>query len=180
MRQDLNRCSLLEDPKRDEGLLVEADTDSKYRNLKKNLFRIVHRRVPTVMVRKEKSPPWIDAEVVDASNKKAKAFKKAKVTNSQYWWDTFKERCNAIKNLVKRKYTDYICHLSDNLGNNPKRFWGFVRSLKKSKGNLVDLKDNGIEYNTPDSKAELLNFYLSESFYGKTGYNSRLCVSQTG
>ena len=66
--------------------------------------------------------------------------------------------------MVSRKYREYLTHLSDTVVTNPKRFFLFVRDLRKDKGGIPDLKQNGREISDPIEKTGILNSHFQSVF----------------
>jgi hypothetical protein len=103
------------------------------------------------------SPPWIDGEVIYLSKKKETARKKAHRTNTQEAWSTYRKHRNNLRTLTNRKYNNYIREISSNLCTNPKRFWGLIRSKRKTRSIPAEVHyANRVESN-PTSKATLFN-----------------------
>ena len=161
---DLGICNLLGDPKNFGE--VSSNINDAWSFFKSNLLRICKRRIPTVLLKNQNAAPWIDAEVVEASRLKNKAYQKAKETKDVNWLNMFKERRNSIKNLVNRKYKEYLRGISESLSREPKKFWGFFKRLSKTKGGIPDLIKEGKVYDTTKEKAQLLNNVFAKAFSG--------------
>lgn len=78
--------------------------------------------IPKVNIRNKLTPPWIDAEVVRASELKDQAYKRAKKRSNPQNWNIFKEQRKNVKLMVQCKYRLYMSHLTDELKTDPKVF----------------------------------------------------------
>ena len=116
--------------------------------------------VPKIKINDSKSPKWIDGEIIMLSKKKEKLFRKAKRSNSQILWESYKEIRKHIKSTTKRKYHEFLLSFQDNLKENPKLFWSFYKAKTKAPRipNTVYLSQEKAS-NTIE-KAELFNRFF--------------------
>jgi hypothetical protein len=98
------------------------------------------------------------------SKSKDRKYKKAKLSKDKNDWDNYKVARNGLKNLVNRKYKDYIKHLGSDLTDNPKKFWSLLNSRTKTKGSPDRIVHSNIEYTEPVGMASILNQYLCSIF----------------
>ena len=93
--------------------------------------------------------------------------KKTKVWNTYFGaksfsnW-TFYEICKSVTNAVKIANINFEYKLVDDMRDNPKAFWKYVRLTQKTKENVADLRTckKGIYAMTSVSKATILNSFL--------------------
>ena len=76
--------------------------------------------------------PWISNEILRLIRKKRRLCKAAKASNSGPKWLKYKTFRNTVKYEVKKSYAKYVKTLADDVGQNPKRFWSFVKSKAAS------------------------------------------------
>jgi hypothetical protein len=141
-----------------------ADVDDQWFAMKRSIIKSLNNHIPKVKVKNNKSPPWIDAEVVEASRNKKKALKKAHRTNKDEDWAIYKNHRNRMKNLTNRKYNEYISTVSDNIGNTPKKFWNLLSSRSKSRRSPDRINDGNREITDPVDKACAFNKYFASIF----------------
>ena len=134
------------------------DVNSSWSNFTHIFVSILDRNIPKVKVKDSTSPAWIDSEVRHLQKKKYTAWKRAKKSDSANHWAKFRKLRNRLKNLISRKYDDYIAGFSSTLSDNPKRFWSFYRSLPQF------VSHNGMSASTPSKKATLFNNYFFSVF----------------
>jgi hypothetical protein len=135
-----------------------------WNQLKRKIITILDRNIPRVKIRNKTNPPWIDHDVIQASKSKDTKYKKAKLSENKDDWDVYKTARNGLKNLVNRKYKDYIRHLGSDLTDNPKKFWSLLKSRTKSKGSPERIIVDNIEYSDPVGMANVINKYLCSIF----------------
>jgi hypothetical protein len=141
-----------------------SDVDDQWFTIKRGIIKSLNKHIPKVKVKNKKSPPWIDADVVEASRIKKKALKKAHRTNNQEDWDNYKDLRNRMKNLVNRKYNQYINTISENIGHTPKKFWNLISSRNKSKSSPDRILEGNNELTDPREKACAFNTYFASIF----------------
>jgi hypothetical protein len=107
--------------------------DVDYAHNFKDLFlAVVNDVVPRSMPKKRRRAPWISNDIIRLIRKKRRLYKAAKSTNSAAKWFKYKTFRNTVKYQVKISYAKYVKTLADDVGQNPKRFWSFVKSRKIS------------------------------------------------
>ena len=101
---------------------------------------------------------------IRASHKKNCAHNKSKKTKKPEDEHKFKKIRNQLKNLVSKKYKDYIKNITEHMGVNPKRFWTLLKDRRKSKTSPSVITDNGIDTTDPDEKSTIFNKYFQSVF----------------
>ena len=96
-----------------------------------NLYEIFTMMVPTNKPRKHKYPPWFTVEIIKEIKMKAKFWKAYKRDGNNKDYEEFRILRRRIKLKVKTLYKDYIAMVEEQISNDPKKFWQFVK-IKKS------------------------------------------------
>jgi len=161
IRNELTNTNLLSGNDIQEGTTI---VDSMWSTFKYNLLTIIHRYVPQVRITNPNSAPWIDHEVIKLSQKKKRAYNKAKRSKSTSKWEKFKKIRNAVKRLTETKYKAYIMDLAGNLSSNPRKFWTFLKSRTASKSTPTYITENGIDYTNSTIKANIFNKFFHSVF----------------
>ena len=123
--------------------------------------------VPKAKPKNEKNKPyWLTRKCLKLIRKKYKFFKRWKETNLTYDKDVYYEARDRSDKNVKMSIRNHEKNLTDNLKENPKKFWKYVNSkLKRNTGipNLKKSKNNNNDLTSSDAeKAEVLNsFFIS-------------------
>jgi len=160
LKHDLNNTNLIRGD--------YNDINTMWNRFRQKLLQLVNTHIPRVTIKNKSSPPWIDAEVIETSRLKEKAYKKAKLKKTEYRWKKYTDLRNNIKNLVNNKYKAYLENLTNNIGQNPKRFWNFFKDLYDQKGKTPDLLYNGREVSDPIEKANAFNETFHKVFTTNT------------
>ena len=64
-----------------------------------------------------------------------------------------------------RARNDYICNLANAQGRSvTKKLWSFIKQQKNDYCGVAPLQDNGVTYNDPESKAQIINKAFSSVF----------------
>jgi hypothetical protein len=141
-----------------------VDVESTWSQIKTCITSATSKNVPTIKIKNKYSPAWIDNEVIHYSHKKKCAFQKWKRTKKKEDEVKYKKLRNGIKNLINRKYTDYINNTAISLTENPKRFWTLLKDRTKSKSGPTMLTSNGQEETNPQRMCQVFNTYFSSVF----------------
>jgi hypothetical protein len=141
------------------GILQNVTVNELWKTWQTQIKFIIDKYVPKVRI-KHSTAPWVDAEVIHYSNMKNTARRKALQTKKIQHILCYKNLCYSIKQLVKRKYSDYMNNLTDNMKQNPKRFWSIMK-LKNKKKRLPDMMYyDDLKVYTAQEKAIILNEYF--------------------
>ena len=141
----------------------ETDVDKTWEGYLDIFDAISRDCIPRKKGRTKQRTPWIGDEIRKLVVKKKKAFKRAKQSNSDSHWRTYKDLRNKVKQASNRSYHSYINTLFSDNSDNRKRFFSFVRSQKKSPDPLT-INDNGSVIHEPGTIAELFGRYFNSVF----------------
>jgi hypothetical protein len=151
-----------------------SDLNLAWYKWKNKVIDILDKLIPKKLIKNNRSPPWIDGDVINLSNKKETARQKAKKTGKQSDWEHYKKISNNLKNLVNIKHKTFLNDSIQDLDVNPKKFWGIVSS-KNKKGAIPDkVKLDNAEAILPKDKAELFNKF----FFSQFNNNDYTCPDQ--
>ena len=125
---------------------------------------LIDKYIPRHKIRNINSPPWIDGEVIHLSNKKETAHKKARRKDNPDSWAKYKRLRNKLRNLVDFKYNKYIEDTTSAVNDNPKRFWGLVRSKTKNKNIPNNISHNGKIASSARARATMFNEFFFSNF----------------
>jgi hypothetical protein len=143
------------------------DIDDKWELWKDEVIKVLNRIVPKKKVLIKRNNPWIDAEVIHASNVKSTLWRKAKKSGKESDLNKYKKVNNDLKKLCNKKYQDYINDTFLDMNEDPKKFWGMV-NCKSKKSRIPDGMVYGSKVSTNTSeKIEMFNDYFYKSFNDK-------------
>jgi len=143
----------------------EHQIDNKLSAWITGLKDIIKRHIPQITLKHEHTAPWIDSEVIKQIHKKDCKLTRAKKLDTPNAWHNFAQLRNRLKNLIKQKHRDYLTSIFNNVTNNPKRFWTFIKSKSKSRGLPTFLYNNtGNKEETYLGMANLFNIFFQSTF----------------
>ncbi len=125
---------------------------------------LVNKNIPKIKLRNSNTPPWIDGDVINLSNRKETARRRANSTNSEQSWNKYKKLRNKLKSLTKSKYLNYINDISNSLLDSPKRLWGVIKSKTKSRFIPESIFHNNTHSTNPVNKANIFNKFFFSNF----------------
>ena len=132
-------------------------------NSKQAFLEAVERFIPTKMTKTKYSLPWIDATIKRLMKRRQKLYLRARKPNDP-------DVKNHYKQVQKVERDAYLKHVSNifTLENDPsdpdsnksgkiKKFWSFVKSLKKDAFGITSLRENGFLKTDTKEKADICN-----------------------
>ena len=120
---DMNFCGILRN--------YQADVNQACMQWTSKFKSLIDKFIPRHRIKNINSPPWIDGDVIHLSHKKENAHRKAFRKDTPESWSKYKKLRNKLRNLVDFKYNKYIEDSTAAVSDNPKRFWGLLRSKNK-------------------------------------------------
>jgi hypothetical protein len=140
-----------------------TDVNVLWNELKVRLKSAVEKHVPSKIVRKRQTTPWINHTLKRLHKRKQRAYNRAKSTGTDEDWENFRQLRKKIKKATRKAYRKYVNHkcIESN-----KQFWSFVKTLKKDSTGIPALKDSDTGELVTDNKtkANLLNKQYQSQF----------------
>ena len=119
--------------------------------------------VPKKVVKKNKNLPWMSKEIRKLCTKKKMLYKRAKLSKSAVVQQQFKDCSNRLKAMVRKSHSRYTYSISENFKSNPKKFWSYIASTKKSSDNFSFTIDNNV-VSDPKIIASAFNNHFASKF----------------
>ena len=91
-------------------------------------------------------------------------FKKYKTFHSPMYLDHYKSLKHQIQREVRRLHSNYINSIITPLGTHNKKFWSYIKNLKKDTCNIPSLFVNGSEVLENQAKTEVFNDHFQSVF----------------
>ena len=122
--------------------------------------------IPTKTIRQKKNhKPWITPHLRTLQRRLSKLLRKTRQTNSPSFRQRYLRAKASVQKLQRQNYWNYINSLieppneSENQrGNNQKRFWHYIKSLRRDNCGVSPLRDHeGKLCSAPSDKANILN-----------------------
>ena len=149
--------------------LADKDVNESWNLLSDTLKASCKRHVPLITKKDgKKRPLWMNQTALAKVKKKHQAWKRYLETKSGELYLEYTRARNQAKWETRKAKIAFEKMLAKNVKKNPKQFWGYVNSKRKTKVNIPDL-DLKNEKGSPRTrndmeKAELLNQYFKKVF----------------
>ena len=131
---------------------------------KTGIVTSMDKHIPSKMLSSSKhTAPWITTLIKRQIRKRDRLYERAKTSNENRDWEKFKNQKKKVQSDIRKSYW---CHVEDNIleekaeedfKNTQKKFWKHIKSVKKDRTGTAPLKENGLLYSDPKSKADILN-----------------------
>ena len=121
--------------------------------------------------KKNRRAPWISQEIIKLVGKKKRLYKRAKHSDNDELWSTYKKASNLLKKECNKARWEYLNNLANNLHDRSehKLFWNYVQSRRKGSNVLIVIKlDNGNMLTNESDIAECMNETLHQFLQMKT------------
>ena len=107
---------------------------------------------------------WINREVKSASRRRNKLFKKKKTSQTPGDIKKYKDAKGTAQRLQRKGYWEYVDNIiefghpeKDENPGKQKRFWSYIKLLRKDTSGVSPLKENDKMHADPKDKAHILN-----------------------
>ena len=117
--------------------------------------------MPMRRKRSARAPPWMDGEVKRAINEKKKAWNRSKKEEEKR---DYKKWENKTKKLIRKKKNALERQIAKDSKLNPKHFFSFINSSRRSRSTIGPLNKDGVRLTDPKDKAEYMNEYFQSVF----------------
>ncbi|XP_053383306.1 uncharacterized protein LOC128549774 [Mercenaria mercenaria] len=145
--------------------IPNASVDVLWTKFKKKLTSLMNKYIPTKILKEGfKRKPWIDRKVRAS---KAKLYTRMKKTGQDEDINRYrqcKRQCKSTTQKLERvTYQNYVNNLievddpDETKPSKQKKFWNYLKSLRKDNTGISPLKDNGRLFNSARDKANILN-----------------------
>jgi hypothetical protein len=131
--------------------------------------------IPTKIIKdSHKKKPWITHRVKAAMRRRSKLYNRMKKTGKESDIRKYRNCKSQTQKLERTSYYSYINNIIEFDTSDPekqtkqKKFWTYIKSLRKDNTGVTPLKDNGRLFNSPTDKANILNKQYMSVFTQET------------
>ncbi|XP_040076499.1 uncharacterized protein LOC115311122 [Ixodes scapularis] len=142
-------------------VLTDDSVDDMYELWRDFIEAIVAECVPNSSIRRRQHAPWITYDIIKLSRRKRKLFHRARKRSCVTSLEAAKSTQREIKRLVHVSYKKYACDVAARAAREPKLFWAFVKSQRKSSYIRPYLTQNNHSITDPAAIADLFNQHFS-------------------
>lgn len=150
----------------DINLNNESKTvDEKWNEFEFGVHRIMDALIPHKMSSSRYNLPWFNRSLRRQSRAKQRLYNKAKRSGNPLHWHQFRAARKRMHQSLKTARDSYVSDfLGEAIEENPKRFWSYVKQLKKEDHGVADLECEGKIFSDREIRAEILNKQFSSVF----------------
>ena len=139
--------------------------DEKWSCFEGNIHRIMDSCIPSKWTSSRYNLPWFNHSLKRLARRKQRLYNKAKISGKQNDWKAFRVARKIMHKRLKEARNAYISdYLGEAIEENPKRFWSYIKQLKKEEPGIADFEINGSIISDNKSKADILNNQFSSVF----------------
>ena len=132
---------------------------------KNKITSLMKEHIPTKTIRNDRRrKPWITPHIRTLRRKLTYLFKKCGRSPDPSTRQKYLKAKAAVQREQRQAYWSYVNNLldppvedADHPASNQKRFWSYIKSLRKDQTGIAPLRENGQLYSAPKDKANILN-----------------------
>ncbi len=146
---------------------VEALADA----IQHELESVIKDCVPTKVSSSRHNQPWFNSNTKRATRRKARAYKKARLTNRDRDWARFKRLKRESQKTCRQAYNKYVYDIvhTDPASRRNKKLGALVKSKRCDQMGVAPLKVGSFVHSDPKRKANILNNQFTSVFSADDG-----------
>ena len=164
MRKELNSVNWEEE-------MRSIDANNAWKLFANKIQEVMEKCIPKTKSRSGKGPEmkrkplWMNKDAMQRVKKKYQAWKRYTNTRQYRDYEAYCKARNEVTKEVRKAKRSYEKKLAEEIKDNPKSFWKYVRDKTNVKQGVSDLeKEDGSFAHTDEEKAEKLNKFFSSVF----------------
>ena len=154
-------------------LLSSVSVNEALSNFYDILFAVLSDCVPIVKIKDSKFPYWYSKELISLIKEKERARKRFVKTGrmkDSHEFKIFSSLRSDVKAMQKACHNDYVKQVGEDISQNPKRFWSYVKSQKCSKVVPTVMTYNECDYTSLRDIARAFCQYFESVFSIKNDF----------
>ena len=146
------------------GMLTGKNVNEAWSIIKQSLNELIENHVPLRTRTDNNDPKWYDRDVKKKIGEKKAAWIKWKKSKLETDKREYKKREKETKKTIKNKKNGLERRVINNAKTNPKGFYSYLNSAKRTKAKIGPLKSESEMVINPQCQATILNNYFSSVF----------------
>ncbi|XP_055388121.1 uncharacterized protein LOC129616497 [Condylostylus longicornis] len=141
-----------------ETLLEQHNLDNIIYDFYSIIFEIIDNHVPKIRRKDKLKEPWLDRNLRHLRNWRNKLYHKIKHSgnDNNSLINDYNQLANEFKIKANEAYDNYVQNIGNSIMSNPKKFFDFVNTKRKSSGYPISMCMNGKMSSSP---TEICNFF---------------------
>ena len=156
-----------------EILARTSDINSLWETFKGTLLSLMKEYIPSKTIRNKKQhKPWITPHIRTLNRRLTRLLKRSRSSQDRTIREKYLKTKASVQKLTRQQYWNYINNLidppnddSDGRGSNQKRFWNYIKSLRRDNCGVAPLRSEGKLNSAPGDKANILNQQYESSLH---------------
>ena len=151
--------------------ITNVDVNTLWTQFRDALLDLIDNHIPCKIARKKCGLPWVTREIRSMIRKRNRLYSMYKSSNSPVFYECFKSLKRDIQKKIRLSHLQYISSLissenddSNHSYNNNKKFWAYIKSLRKDNPSIPPLSLNGTEISDSLYKSDVFNNYFKSVF----------------
>ena len=154
--------------------LSHMSVNEMWVKFKTGFLEAVERFIPSKMTKTKYSLPWIDATIKRLMKRRQKLYLRARKSNDPDVKNHYKRFRAHVQKIKRDAYWRHVSNIftfendpsdpDSNKSGKIKKFWSFVKSLKKDAFGITSLRENGILKTDTKEKADICNRQFQSAF----------------
>ena len=143
---------------------ADSDVNEMWDYIKKEIFSIIEKHVPSKFSSTKTHQPWINTETKRLIRQKNRWLHKAKTLNSENVWKTYRKIKRVTQRTCRQTHENYLRNLFENDKSN-KKLWSYIKSRKQQNVGIPEIKDvSNVPTSDPVKKANLIRQQFDSVF----------------
>ena len=109
-------------------------------------------------------PPWLSKTIKKLTRVKQRKYNTACRTNSPESWSAYHDLKKQVQKLCRASHNSYVLSLLDSNNKVTKKFWKYIKGMRKDTTSINVLHSNGEDYTDSETKANILNSQFASVF----------------
>ena len=126
-------------------------------SFKSELETVIDQYIPQIPAKSTRHLPWLNKNIKTKMKRRKQQYDKAKLSQAPEDWAAYRSIKNEITADINYSHTNYQNQLFNSKGHVSKRFWKYVKSLRKDRVGVSPLKIDGKDIINGAEKADMLN-----------------------
>jgi len=143
----------------DDTMTPEENVEQLWSKFKASISQVVDKYIPHKLTKKRSCLPWINQNIRKLIRKRDRLYKLCKVSFSEAKYADFKSLKHLVQKEIRSAYWSYTTTLiapETHSHLNQKKFWSYIKAMRKENTNISVLKKNNTSYKTSLDKTKIL------------------------
>jgi len=144
-----------------------TNVDQLWSKFRYSIAHVVDKYIPHKLTKTRRGLPWINQNIKKLIRKRDRLYKLCKNSFSEVKYAEFKSLKHLVQKEMRSAYWSYTNNLIAPEGqphSNQKRFWSYIKALRRENTNIPVLNYNGSSHESSLERAEVLNQQFQSVF----------------